>query len=130
MKRTHLYDAGVIVHALNSLFLVMISFPGLIQGPSGHAPTEGVPQVVVVLAGLLGVAGLVSAYGAWYGQKWGVALSVFVEALNGLLAMPGVLHAPTPFLRISAIASVLIALFVIFALLHRPKPAAAQPAAE
>jgi len=64
---------------------------------------------------------MLSAYGAWYGQKWGIWLTVVTEALNGLLALPGVLFAPTESLRISAIVSVLVPLFVIFALLHRPQ---------
>ncbi|RME48966.1 MAG: hypothetical protein D6791_02005, partial [Chloroflexi bacterium] len=78
------------------------------------------PQVVLVVVALLGVAGLVSAYGAWQGQKWGVWLTIVVEAVNGILALPGVLVGPSTFARTSAIASVLIALLVIVALLRRP----------
>ena len=78
---------------------------------------------MIVLGTLLGVAGLISAYGAWYGQKWGIWLTIVTEALNGLLGLPGVLFAPTPFARISSIVGVLIALFVIVVMLYRPKTA-------
>ena len=123
MQDASVYKSGVIVHALNSILLVIFAFPGLMQGPTGPAPTAGMPQVVVVLAAMLGIAGLISTYGAWHGQKWGVGLAVFTEVVNGLLALPGVLFAPTLLLRISAIISVLVAFYVTFALLRRPKAA-------
>ncbi len=121
MKQTPLYKTAVIVHTLNSLYLIVFAFPGLLEGPSSQSPTEGVPQIVVVMAALLGVAGLVSACGAWDGQKWGIWLTIITEAINGLLAMPGVLFAPTPFARASAIASAVVALFVIVVMLQRPR---------
>jgi len=123
VKQTPLYKTAVIVHTLNSLYLIVATFPGLLEGPSGQSPTEGVPQIVVVMAALLGVAGLVSAYGAWVGQKWGIWLTIITEAINGLLAMPGLLLAPTPFARASAIASIVVALFVIVIMLKRPRTA-------
>lgn len=120
MNQTNLYKTAVIVHALNSLFGVALAFPFLMQGPPTEGPVAGVPQVVIVASALMGVAGLVSAYGAWQGQKWGVWLTVAIEAGNGLLALPGVLFAPSIPARISSISGVLIALFVIVALLRRP----------
>lgn len=123
MKPTTLYKTAVIVHTLNSILLIVVAFPALMQGPLPEGPLAGVPQVVVVAAALMGVAGLVSAYGAWQGQKWGVWLTIVLEAANGILALPGVLEGPNTFARTSAIASVLIAIFVIVALLRRPRVA-------
>ncbi len=120
MKRTRLYKAAVIIHALSSITGIVQTFPLLLRGPNDPG-NPAIPYEVIVWVALLSVAGIISAYGAWYGQKWGIWLSVLTEALNGLLALPGVLFAPTESLRISAIASVLIALFVIFALLYRPR---------
>ena len=130
MKRTRLYKAGVIAHTLSSLFAVLSGIPALMQGPSAPGISEGVPQFAVALPALLGVAGLISAYGAWQGQKWGIALTIFLEALNGLVALPGVLFAPTTIARLSASTGVLISVFVIFALLRRPKPTTAHSVEE
>jgi hypothetical protein len=123
MTRDPLYKTAVIVHALASAFGILFAFPALLQGPTAQGIAQGVPQVVLVLSALLGVAGLVSAYGAWYGQKWGIWLTILTEALNGLLALPGVLFAPSAAGRISAVAGVLIAIFVIVVMLRRPRPA-------
>ena len=121
MKPGAIYRAAVIVHTINSLLGIVLSFPTLMQGPGAQTITAGVPQIVIVLTTLLGVAGLVSAYGAWRLQKWGIALTIVIEAISGLLALPGILFAPTIFGRIASTISVLVAVFIIFALLQQPR---------
>jgi hypothetical protein len=125
MPKTTLYKTAVIVHALSSLAGILFALPALLQGPDAAGIAQGVPQVVLVLSALIGVAGLVSAYGAWQGQKWGIWLTIVVQAVNGLSALPGVLFAPTSAGRISATAGVVIAIFVIVVMLLRPAPATA-----
>lgn len=120
MQQTTLYKTAVIVHALNSLVGLLLPLPALLQGPDAPGILNGVPQVVVVASALMGGVGLVSAYGAWTGQKWGVWLTILLEVSNGLLALPGVLIAPTTSARIAAIAGVLVAIFVVVGLLWRP----------
>jgi uncharacterized membrane protein (DUF2068 family) len=120
MMRRPIYSAAVIVHTVNSLFLVLATFPSLLEGPSAQTVTNGVPQIIIVSTSLLGVTGLISSYGAWHGQKWGIMLTIFVEAINGLLAMPGVLVAPSTIMRMASILSVLVALFVIVVMLTGP----------
>lgn len=117
MQKTTLYKTAVIVHALNSLAGVLFSLPALLFGPDAPGMLSGVPQVVLVASALMGVLGLVSAYGAWNGQKWGVWLTIVLEALNGLLALPGVTVAPTNGARTAAIVGVLASVFVIAGLL-------------
>lgn len=125
MPRTTLYKTAVIVHALSSLAGIFLALPALLKGPDAAGFTQGIPQTVIVLGALLGAAGLVSAYGAWQGQKWGVWLSILAQALNGLSALPGVFFAPNQGLRASAIVGVVIAIFVIAVLLRQPAPAVA-----
>ncbi len=115
---SRLYKIAVILHTLVSLFAVLVSVPALLQGPGSQTITEGVPQFVIVISALLGMAGLVSAYGAWEAQTWGIALTIVVEAIDGLFALPGVLFAPSPFARVSAIIGVLVGVFVIYVMLQ------------
>jgi hypothetical protein len=123
MKQTLLYKSAVILHALTSFLSILLAMPALLGGPKSATLMQGVPPIVIVLSALLGVAGLVSAYGAWYGQKWGIGLTIFLEAIGGLLALPGVLDGPTPFLKLSALTGVLSAIFVIVVMLRRPRSA-------
>jgi hypothetical protein len=125
MNRTPLYKTAVILSALLSLASIVLIFPALLQGPADQGMAEGIPRVVIVLSAIYSSVGLVAAYGAWRGQKWGIWLTIVVRALDGLLALPGVLFAPTDIARVSAILSVLIGLFVIVVLLRRPNPALA-----
>jgi uncharacterized membrane protein len=117
VQTTTLYKSAVIVHALNAIIGVLLPLPALLQGPDAPGILNGVPQVVLLASALLGVVGLVSAYGAWMGQKWGIWLTIVVEAVNGLLALPGVLAAPTTGARLAAIFGVLTAVFVIVGML-------------
>ena len=123
MKQTPLYKSAVILHALTSFLSILLAMPALLGGPNSATLMQGVPPIVIVLSALLGVAGLVSAYGAWYGQKWGIGLTIFIEAVGGMLALPGVLDGPTPFLKLSALFGVLSAVFVIVVMLRRPRSA-------
>jgi hypothetical protein len=117
------YKVAVILFALGSLFAVVFSLPYLLGGPETEGLAQGVPQAIILLGSLAGAAGLIAAYGAWQRQRWGVWLTVILSAINGLSALPGVLFAPTGAARVSAIAGVLLAVFVIAVMLRRPAPA-------
>ena len=127
MRRTTLYKTAVIVHFLASLFGALSAFPALLGGPEAPGITQGVPQIVIVLGALMGVMGIVSAYGAWHRQKWGIWLTIVLEAANGLLALPGVLFAPNNVARLSAILGVAAAVFVIVGMLLWSAPPAMPP---
>lgn len=123
MNQSTLHKTAVILFAALSLFGLVLSLPGLLGGPENRGTTAGVPQAVILLGALTGVAGLIAAYGAWKGQKWGVWMTIVLCAINGLSALPGVMFAPNTFMRISAIVGVVVSIFVIVVLLRRPKPA-------
>ena len=88
MKQKRLYKLAVFLHIISSLFATFAAFSALLNGPTEQGAVEGVPQVVVVLSTMLGVAGLASAYGLWQGQKWAIWLTILIQALNGLLSLP------------------------------------------
>lgn len=122
MNRSPLYKTAVILFALLSLFTVVAFVPALLGGPSNQGVAAGIPQVIIIMATLSGVAGLIAAYGAWRGQKWGIWLAIILCAINTLSALPGVTAAPSILARNSAILTVVVSIFVIVVLLRRPKP--------
>ena len=123
MNQSTLYKIAVILFAVLSIFGVVFSVPALLGGPDNQGAAAGIPQVIIILGALTGVAGLIATYGAWRGQKWGVWLAIILSAVNALSALPGVLFAPSAFARITAIVGVVTSIFIIIVLLRRPKPA-------
>jgi hypothetical protein len=120
MNKPTLYKTAVILFALLSLVNVVFSLPGM----PGSTLTEGLPPVVIVLGAMAGAAGLVAAWGAWKGQKWGIWLAIALSIVNGLSAAPGLLFAPNNFLRVSAIITVAVSIFIVAVLLlYRPTAA-------
>lgn len=122
MKESIWYRLAVILFALGSLLTVIMFIPSLLN-PVTEGLTPRIPQVIILTAVLSGAAGLIAAYGAWQRQKWGIRLTVILSALNGLSALPGVLAAPSEAARVGAVATVLLAIFVIAVMLRRPAPA-------
>ena len=122
MNRPKTYTIAAIIQLLISLFSVFASFPALIQGAEAvERAGNSAPYFIYLLGFGLGLLGLVSAYGVWRNQRWGVILTILLRTIDGLFALPGLLFAPTVMLKIAASAGVLIAIVVI-ALLLWPKP--------
>jgi uncharacterized membrane protein (DUF2068 family) len=65
-----------------------------------------VPDGVLALVVVLGVAGLIGAAGLWMLKRWSVWLTIVVSVLNILLAAPGLVFVPNPTLRILAAVGV------------------------
>lgn len=117
MNKPTLYKSAVILFALLSVFTIIFFLPGMLN-PS---VTTDIPPIVGALGVMIGAVGLVASWGAWKGQKWGIWLAIALCALNGLLALPGVLGAPNNIARVGAIITVAVAIFVIVVfLLNRP----------
>jgi hypothetical protein len=128
MNRPKTYTVAAILQLLISLFAVVYAFPLLFQGAAavdqvGDQP----PYFVIVLAFCLGLLGIVSAYGVWRNQKWGVILTIALRAVDILLALPGVAGAPTLDLQIMATVGVAISVVIIVLLLWPTKSRLATP---
>ena len=122
MSQSTLYKIAIILFAILSLFNILAAVPPLLSGPENQGFATGIPQGVIILAALSGPAGLLAAYGAWRGEKWGIWLTIILCAGGVLSALPGVLFAPNTAARISAIVGVSVSIFVIVVLVRRPKP--------
>jgi uncharacterized membrane protein (DUF2068 family) len=75
--------------------------------------SDGVPAVVVYGGAVLGVLGLIAAYGLWTLKKWGMWLAIPLSALNLLSAAPGIAFAPTTLLFVAATVTVAICALII-----------------
>ncbi len=80
--------------------------------------SSGVPALVVYGSAVLGLVGLVAAYGLWALKRWGVWLTIILSVLNILSAAPGIAFAPTTVLFVAAIVTVVgYALIIVLVVL-------------
>ena len=122
MKRsTNIVIAAVLTALYNLITLIRASVAIATQNQAVQNAGYGFMVLIVILCSI----GLISAYGIWQNQKWGKVLAIIVMGLNGLLALPGVVFAPTLSLKLDPASGVIVAIVVIILLLRRPKEAVA-----
>ena len=127
MNRPMTYTVAAILQLLISLFAVVFAIPLVFQGAAAvDQAGDQPPYFVIVLAFSLGLLGIVSAYGVWRNQKWGVVLTIVLRAVDTLSALPG-LTVPSLELRILASVGVAISVVIIVLLLWPTKSRPATP---
>jgi uncharacterized membrane protein (DUF2068 family) len=122
MTRPRNFTIAAILQGLLSLLSVAVAIPLIRAGQTAIDQASTTPPFFIVLISFItAVLGLVSAYGVWKVQKWGVILTIVLRAVDALSAAPGLLFAPTLTWRILAIVGILLSVLVI-ALLLWPQP--------
>jgi len=122
MNRPRSHTIAAVLIVLYSLISLMFELPNLMQGPGELTPgVEGPPVFLTIINFTLLILGLVSAYGVWQGQKWGVLLAIIIAALSALSGIPAILFAPFLALRLSGVLGVIWSAAIIVLLL-RPRP--------
>ena len=111
----------VIAAVLTALYCLINVIRGSVAIATQNQEVQNAGNGFVVLIVILSTIGLVSAYGIWQNQKWGKVLAIITMGLNGLLALPGVIFAPTLPLKLDPASGVTAAIVVIVLLLRRPK---------
>ena len=105
----------VAVVLLALLSVVTMVPPSLMASPAEAAE---VPTFVVYLGFILGVVGLVAAYGLWALKRWSVWLTIILSAVSILLSVPPILFGPTVAIQVLNILSgVAFALIIVLVLL-------------
>src|SRR5690242_9780309 len=127
MTRSRSYLLAAVLQALLSLAELATSLLNLPRGAvatdrAGDSP----PYAILLLAIIIGAAGLVAAYGVWRGQKWAVILTILLRTIDGIAALPGLL-VPNRGLQLLAGVSVALSALVIVLLLRRDPSGASAP---
>lgn len=120
MSRSRTYTIAAVLAALLSLANVVIALFVLPQGSDKvNSSSNQPPYVVLVIEILIGVLGLVAAYGVWRIQRWGVVLTLVVMIVNVLISLPGIPFGPTLVDQASSLGAAIVAGAVIWLLLRR-----------
>jgi hypothetical protein len=116
--------AGIIL-LLALLDLFVFELPALMLGQAGVDQAAnadgGPPFFMVLLSSAIDVLGIVTAYGLWRGQRWGVVLAIVFSAFNVLSGLGGALFAPDAGTRIVAAVGVVLSIATIVLCLWRER---------
>jgi hypothetical protein len=93
-----------------AIVLAVFSLVNLI---SPLLPSEGIPEFVIYLGVVLGIAGLAAAAGLWMLRKWSIWLTIVVSVVNFLSAAPGLAFAPNAALQVAATITVVGSAIII-----------------
>ena len=73
----------------------------------------GPPVAVKVLSVMMGLLGLLAAYGLWNRKRWGMIVAIVVSALNALSGVPGLFVQPNLPATIAAGVGIAISVLII-----------------
>jgi hypothetical protein len=120
MSRSHNYVVAAVLAGLLSLANTVVALVVMSQGADhiNHSSNQP-PYAVIVVEVVIGLIGIVAAYGVYRTQRWGVVLTLVLMVLNLLISLPGIPFGPTTFDKISSAVGLVVAAAVIWFLLRR-----------
>ena len=114
--KTQRPPAVTVAVVLLALLSVVTMVPPSLMAPPAEAAE--VPAFVTYLGFILGVVGLVAAYGLWALKRWSVWLTIILSAVSILLSVPPILFGPTVAIQVvNILSSVAFALIIVLVLL-------------
>ena len=111
-KETVIATILIVLYSLQAIIRVSIALAT--QSPLAEDMGYGVLVVLLII----NTVALVSAYGVWQDQKWGKILAIISLGVGALLALPGVIFAPTLLLKLDPASGVIVAIIVTILLLR------------
>lgn len=114
LSRSTALKIAAVLSFLLSAYSIILGLPMMAQGSAAvNQGGEAPPYFILVLGVILGVVGMVAAFGCWKGMRWGIILTIIVNLLGGLSAAPGILFAPTSELFMAATAGVFFSIVIV-----------------
>jgi uncharacterized membrane protein (DUF2068 family) len=120
MSRSRNYTIAAVLAGLLSLANTITALVLLPQGSDkiNHSSNQP-PYAVIVVEVVVGLVGLVAAYGVFRTQRWGVVLTLVLMAVNLLISLPGIPFGPTTVDKVSSAVGAIVAAAALYFLLRR-----------
>ena len=122
LSRSTALKIAAVISFLSSAWSIVGTLPFVAQGAAAIDQSGEMPPYFILIIGLItGVVGVVAAFGAWKGQRWGIILTILANLVNGLGAAPGILFAPQPGLFVVATVTVVLSVVIVVLCLWRDR---------
>lgn len=120
MSRSRNYTIAAVLAGLLSLANTIVALVLLPQGADkiDHSSDQP-PYVVLLIEVVVGLIGVVAAYGVYRTQRWGVIMTLVLMVINVLISLPGIPFGPTAFDKVGSVVGLLVAAAAIYFLLRR-----------
>jgi hypothetical protein len=120
MSRSRNYVVAAVLAGLLSLANTIVALALLPQGAHHiNQSSNQPPYAVLLIEVVVGLTGLIAAYGVYRTQRWGVVLTLVFMVVNVLISLPGIPFGPTAFDKISSAVGLVLAGSAIWFLLRR-----------
>jgi uncharacterized membrane protein (DUF2068 family) len=120
MARSRNYTIAAVLAGLLSLANTIVALALLPQGSDKvNNSSDQPPYAVILVEVVIGLVGLVAAYGVFRSQRWAVILTLVLMVINVLISLPGIAFGPTTFDKVSSAVGLVVAAAAIFVLLRR-----------
>jgi hypothetical protein len=129
MSRSRNYTIAAVLAGLISLANAITALVLLPQGANkiNHSSNQP-PYAVILIEVVVGLIGIVAAYGVFRMQRWGVISTLVLMVINVLISLPGIPFGPTMLDKVSSVIGVIASAAAIYFLLRRDTKA--QPTLE
>jgi uncharacterized membrane protein (DUF2068 family) len=120
VTRSRNYTIAATLAGVLSLANTVVALTLLPQGSNkiNHSSNQP-PYAVILIEVVIGLLGLVAAYGVFRTQRWGVIMTLVLMVINVLVSIPGIPFGPTTFDKVSSVLALVISGAVIYLLLRR-----------
>lgn len=120
MSRPRNYTIAAVLAGGLSLANAIVALILLPQGSEkvNHSNNQP-PYAVILIEVVIGLIGIVAAYGVYRTQRWGVITTLVLMVINVLISLPGIPFGPTTFDKITSVIGLLVAAAAIYYLLRR-----------
>lgn len=120
MSRSRNYTIAAVLAGALALANTVVALVLLPQGADkiNHSSNQP-PYAVLLIEVVIGLIGIVAAYGVFRTQRWGVVTTLVLMVANVLISLPGIPFGPTTLDKVSSAGSVVVAAAALYFLLHR-----------
>jgi hypothetical protein len=122
LSRATALKVAAVISFVMGIYSIFSSIPFLARGYVEPEPgVAQIPYFVIIAAFALAIMSILGAFSTWKQQRWGIVLLLIVSAADLVLALPGLVFAPSTDILFSAIVGVLNDVAVIILCLWRDR---------
>jgi hypothetical protein len=122
LSRSTALKIAAILSFLYGVYIFVAAIPYLARGANVvDAAVAMPPYFVIVSAFIFAILRMIGAYGVWKEQRWGVIITILANAIDSILALPGLFFAGSIELWLSSAISIAVSVVVIVLCLWRDR---------